>query len=118
MSFDEPNREMGKTICRRFQRAHGSSWALAGLWNTWTDKATGERVESCTMLTLNADEHPLMSRMPKPDPQLGTEAQAKRSVVPIELEDVGTWLLGTQEQAQALIRLAPAEALDAGPVGR
>ena len=38
----------------RFGRADGQPWG-AGLWNTWTDKATGEMVESYTMLTLNAD---------------------------------------------------------------
>jgi len=70
------------------------------------------------MLTLNADEHPLMSRMHKPDPKLGPDAQDKRSVVPIELEDVDAWLHGNQEQAQALVRLAPVEAFDAGPVGK
>ena len=118
MSFDEPNWETGKNIWWRFRRADGAPWALAGLWNTWTDKATGEMVESYTMLTLNADEHPLMSRMHKPDPKLGPDAQDKRSVVPIELEDVDSWLHGTPQQAQALIKLSPAEAFDAGPVGR
>ena len=117
VSFDEPNWETGKNVWWRFRRADGAPWALAGLWNTWTDKATGEMVESYTMLTLNADEHPLMSRMHKPDPKLGPDAQDKRSVVPIELEDVDAWLHGTPEQAQALIRLATAEVFDAGPVG-
>ena len=70
------------------------------------------------MLTLNADEHPLMSRMHKPDPKLGPEAQDKRSVAPIELEDVDIRLYGTPERARALIRLAPAEAFDVGPIGR
>jgi putative SOS response-associated peptidase YedK len=70
------------------------------------------------MLTLTADGHPLMSRMHKPDPKPGPDAQDKRSVVPIELEDVDVWLHGTQEQAQALVRLAPAEAFAAEPVGR
>jgi len=65
------------------------------------------------MLTLNADEHPLMSRMHKPDPKLGPDAQDKRSVVPVEFEDVDAWLHGTQEQSQALARLAPAKAFDA-----
>ena len=37
------------------------------------DKATGEVHESHTMLTLNADLHPLMSRMHKPDPKLPSE---------------------------------------------
>lgn len=118
MSFDEPNWETGKNIWWRFRRADGVPWALAGLWNTWTDKVSGEMIESYAMLTLNADDHPLMSRMHKPDPKRGPDAQDKRSVGPIELEDVDAWLHGTQEQAQALVRLAPAEAFDAGPIGR
>jgi hypothetical protein len=40
------------------------------------------------MLTLNADHHPLMNRMHKPDPKLGPEQQDKRSVFGIELDDV------------------------------
>lgn len=69
------------------------------------------------MLTLNADRHPLMNRMHKPDPELGPDQQDKRSVVPIELDDVDTWLIGSQEAAATLVRLAPAGAFDAGPVG-
>lgn len=116
MCFDEPNCETGKNIWRRFRCAHGSPWAPAGLWITWTDKATGEMVESYTMLTLNADEHPRMSRTHKPDLKLGPQAQDTRGVMPIKLDDVDAWLHGSPEQA--LIRLAPAEAFDAGPVGR
>jgi hypothetical protein len=71
VSFDEPNWESGKNAWWRFRRADGRLWGLAGLWNTWTDKATGEIVESYTMLTLNADDHPLMRRMHKPDLKLG-----------------------------------------------
>jgi hypothetical protein len=40
------------------------------------------------------------------------------SGVPIELEDVDAWLHGNQEQAQALVRLAPVDAFDAGPVSK
>ena len=68
--FDEPCWETGRNVWWRFRRADGQPWALAGLWNTWTDPATGELVESYTMLTLNADDHPLMRRMHKPDPAL------------------------------------------------
>ena len=117
VSFDEPNWESGKNIWWRFRRADGAPWGLAGLWNTWTDKTTGEVIESYTMLTLNADHHPLMSRMHKPDPKLGPDKQQdKRSVVPIELDDVDTWLGGSQEAAAALVMLAPAGVFDAGPV--
>ena len=68
------------------------------------------------MLTLNADEHPLMRRMHKPDPKLAADQQDKRSVVPIELSDVDQWLSGTVQEAQALIKLAPIEVFEAGPV--
>ena len=56
--FDEPNWESGKNEWWRFRRADGRAWGLAALWSTWTDKATGEIVESFTMLTMNADAHP------------------------------------------------------------
>jgi hypothetical protein len=54
---------------------------LAGQWNTWTDKASGEIIESYTMLTINADHHPLMSRMHKPDPKLPPDRGSRRNDV-------------------------------------
>jgi hypothetical protein len=116
VSFDEPNWESGKNIWWRFRRADGARWGLAGLWNIWTDKTTGEVIESNTMLTLNAEHRPLMSRMHKPGPKLRPYKQDKRSVVPIEFSDVDTLLGGSQEAAAALVVLALAEVFNAGPV--
>lgn len=113
--FDEPCWETGRNVWWSFRRADGQPWGLAGLWNTWTDPATGEVVESYTMLTLNADAHPLMRRMHKPDPKLGPDQQDKRSVIPIELDEVDAWLFGSQEEASRLLKLAPAEIFNAGP---
>lgn len=112
-SFDEPCWETGKNVWWRFKRADGTPWGLAGLWNVWVDPATGEEIESYTMLTINADAHPLMGRMHKPDPKLGPDQQDKRSVIPIEAGDVDQWLAGTMAQAQELLRLAPAEIFEA-----
>jgi putative SOS response-associated peptidase YedK len=103
LAFVEPNWETGKHIPWIFRRADGDPWGLAGLWNVWTDKATGEMVESYTMLTINADGHPM--RPP--------HMQDKRSVIPIEIEDVGQWLYGTVDEARELLTAAPAEAFDA-----
>ena len=114
VSFDEPNWETGKNIWWRFRRADVAPWGLAGLWNMWAGKTSGEIVESY-MLTLNADVHPLMSRMHKPDPKLGPDEQDKRSVIAIELADVDAWLFGTVDVARALVRVPPAEVFDAGP---
>lgn len=113
--FDEPNWESGKNVWWRFRRADQEPWGLAGLWNVWTDKATGEIHESYTMLTLNADAHPLMQRMHKPDPKLGPDEQDKRSVIAIEQGDVDQWLAGTVQEAQALLRLSPVASFAAGP---
>lgn len=113
--FDEPCWETGRNVWWRFRRSDGDPWGLAGLWNTWVDRATGELVESYTLLTLNADAHPLMQRMHKPDPKLPADAQDKRSVIPVEPEDVDTWLFGTTEEARSLVRLAPVEVFAAGP---
>jgi putative SOS response-associated peptidase YedK len=115
ISFDEPNWETGKNVWWRFRRADGAPWGLAGLWNIWTDKTTGEMVESYTMLTINADVHPLMSRMHKPDPKRAADQQDKRSPVPVEFEDVDTWLFGTQDQAETLLRVPSFEVFDARP---
>lgn len=117
LSFDEPNWETGKNVWWTFRRADGQPWGLAGLWNIWTDKATGQVHESYTMLTINADGHPLMSRMHKPDPKLGPDEQDKRSVIPLEREDWDQWLAGTLTEARSLLKLAPVETFDASPEG-
>jgi hypothetical protein len=53
------------------------------------------------MLTLNADAHPLMCRMHKPDPKLGADQQDKRSLVLLEPSAFDQWLAGTVEEARA-----------------
>jgi putative SOS response-associated peptidase YedK len=114
-SFDEPNWETGRNVWWRFRRADGTPWGIAGLWNTWTDKATGELIPSYTMLTINADQHPLMRRMHKPDPNLPPDRQDKRSLVAIEVEDADRWLYAPMEDAVELVKLTPAEMMEAGP---
>lgn len=115
LTFLEPNWESGKNVWWSFRRADGDPWGLAGLWNVWKDPTSGELHESYSMLTINADAHPLMKRMHKPDPRLPPNQQDKRSVIPIEQGDVDLWLAGTVEEASKLLKLAPVEEFDAGP---
>ena len=112
--FDEPNWESGRNVWWRFKRADGMPWGLAGLWNAWTDRRTGEVIESYTMLTINADDHPLMRRMHKPDPALPADRQDKRSVIAIEPGDVPRWLEGSVAEAQTLLRPPPVALIEAG----
>jgi putative SOS response-associated peptidase YedK len=113
--FFEPNWETGRNRWWAFRRADRAPFGLAGLWSAWLDPATGEQVQSYTMLTINADAHPLMSRMHKPDSRLRPDQQDKRSVVVLERADWDRWLAGAKPQAIDLLRLAPPEVFDHGP---
>lgn len=113
--FWEPCWESKRNVWWSFQRADGHAFGLAGLWNTWTDKGTGEVHESYTLLTINADTHPLMSRMHKPDPKLPPDQQDKRMVVVLESAFWDAWLEAPVDQARQLIGVAPLEEFLAGP---
>jgi len=104
-SFDEPCWETGKNVWWRFRSADGQPWGLAGLWNTWIDQSSGEVHESYTMLTANADHHPLMRRMHKLDPRLPPDQQDKRSVIPLAPQVWDAWLAGTPQTAQGLFKV-------------
>ena len=116
-AFYEPCWETGRHVPWRFQRVDGTPWGLAGLWNRWTDPQTGEILETFTMLTQNADAHPLMNRMHKPDPKRPPELQDKRSVVPIPLTEVLRWLTAPVQEAQSMVRLPPVEDFDSSAEG-
>jgi putative SOS response-associated peptidase YedK len=114
-SFDEPCWETGRNVWWRFRRADGEPWGLAGLWNEWIDPESGEILQTYSMLTINADDHPLMSRMHKPDPTLPPDGQDKRSVVSIELTDVDQWLHGSIGEIAGLVRAPAVDVIDAAP---
>lgn len=120
-AFEEPYWGHGgpKCIWWNFRRRDGAPWAIAGLWNEWTDPATGEILPSYTMLTINCNAHPLLSLMHKPDRDkegnvLPPEQQDKRTVVTLEPDAWQTWLHGTPADAAALMQLAPIELYDHG----
>jgi putative SOS response-associated peptidase YedK len=121
-SFFEPNWETGVHVPWQFRRADGQLWGLAGIWSTCVDPGTGELWESYSMLTLNANAHPLMSRMHKPevDPKtripLPLDQQDKRSVIPLEPHDFDRWLTCTVEEAKEMLKVPLVELFDAGPV--
>ena len=115
--FDYPNWESGENVWWTLRRADGQPWHLAGIWNAWTESTTGEVFESYTMLTQNCDGHPLLSRFHKPESDLPPDSQDKRTVVPLEVADLRTWLIGSHEEAASLVRLKPADIYDARPEG-
>jgi putative SOS response-associated peptidase YedK len=73
--------------------------AIASIWDTWTEPESGEVIASFSMLTINADSHPVMSRLHKPDDE-------KRTVVPLKPALFQDWLNATPETAKDLLNLA------------
>ncbi|TVO53071.1 SOS response-associated peptidase [Denitromonas halophila] len=93
----EPCYETGKAVWWRIQRADGLPMALAGLWErkNWDDDQPGW---SFTMLTVNADDHPVMRRFHKP----GDE---KRMTVILDGRQVEDWLAAaTEAQMREILR--------------
>lgn len=67
------------------------------------------------MITINAEAHPLMSRMHKPDPELRPDEQDKRGLMLLELEDVDIWLHAPTVVAAQLVPMTQLESSEAAP---
>jgi putative SOS response-associated peptidase YedK len=80
----EPDWRSGKAIATRIEGTDGEPLGIAGLWSSWK-ASSGEWVMSYTMLTINAQEHPLMKQFHKP-------ADEKRMVVILAPKSYQDWL--------------------------
>jgi putative SOS response-associated peptidase YedK len=83
----------------------GSPMAFAGVWSTWRDPVTGDRIRSCAIIT--TDAHPMLApihnRMPVMlDPEVWEEWLDRNMTDP--------------DQARALIKPLPETALTEHPV--
>jgi putative SOS response-associated peptidase YedK len=104
--FYEPNYETGKAVRWRIGMADGLPFAIAGMWRAWKEDDGGQSF-SFTMLTVNADEHPLMKRFHKPDDE-------KRSLVIVPRASYEDWLsCGSTDEARSFLNLFPADEMRA-----
>lgn len=76
---------------------------IAGIWTGWR-APDGAIIRSMSMLTVNADEHPLMKNFHRPEDE-------KRMVVVLEEVDFDTWLDPGLVRSDVLMRCFPAEML-------
>jgi putative SOS response-associated peptidase YedK len=103
-SIFEPCYETGKAVRWEINHADGSPLAIAGLWEYKSDGPNGLPLLSYTMLTINADGHPIMQRFHKPDDE-------KRMVVFLRPEQYDAWLTSDAEDAPEFLQRYPAERL-------
>ena len=102
----EPCYETRKAVRWRIERADSKPMGIAGIWERRL-KDDGLPAWSMSMLTINADGHPIMGRMHKP----GDE---KRSVVILPDEAWGDWLRAKSEAAaRGMLTLAAVDLLRA-----
>lgn len=105
----EPDWRSGKSVPTAISRSDGEPMGLAGLWDRWLDKTTGEVVHSFTMLTINADTHGLMRNFHRPDDE-------KRMVVVLPEDRYEDWLSASLPEAKSLLQPYSSDALQAVPV--
>lgn len=101
----EPDWRTGRAVPTRISRADGELMGIAGLWDSWTSPE-GEVVHSYTMLTLNADDHPLMKSFHRPEDE-------KRMVVILPKGFYADWLNATAANSHEFIKRFPADRLRA-----
>ena len=108
-AFFEPDWRSGRAVATGIASADGAPLGLAGLWARWRSPQ-GELVHSYTMLTINADTHPLMQNYHKP----GDE---KRMVVILSPPQYQAWLAASPARALDFLQAWPADKLQASAPG-
>jgi putative SOS response-associated peptidase YedK len=88
-AFYEPDWRSGKAVATRIEHVHGDPLGIAGLWSSWKGPK-GDWIFSFTMLTINADTHPLMNHFHKP-------ADEKRMVAILPEAHYQAWLNPTSD---------------------
>ena len=92
----------------KIHRRDNRPFALAGLWEWRPDPTNPDGAFSFTMLTINADRHPLMKRFHAPSDE-------KRMVVILQPHQYQAWLRVAASESMAFMQQCPAEALTAMP---
>lgn len=107
-SIFEPSYETGRAVRWNISHADGMPLGVAGIWDWRPNGPNGDPLVSFSMLTINADEHPLMRRFHKPTDE-------KRMLVFLARHEYDNWLHADVEEARSLFVPFPVEQLVARP---
>lgn len=110
----EPDWRSGEHVPTRFTPTDGGMFGIAGLWGPWKTPE-GDWINTFTMLTLNADDHPVFKHMHRPDPRRPPDMQDKRMLVFIPDGLYEAWLDAPAANSAEFIRQYPAELFVAMP---
>lgn len=103
-SFFEPSYESGKAERWEIADADSAALGIAGIWEHKQDGPNGLPLLSFSILTINADNHPLMRRFHKPNGE-------KRMVVILASDQYDEWLTASVDDAPHFFTPYPAERL-------
>jgi putative SOS response-associated peptidase YedK len=95
-NFYEPSYVTGKAERWEIKLANDEPFGIASLWDTWTDTQTGELITSFTMLTINADTHPVMKQFHKPEDE-------KRTPLVLATNQFDDWLNADQQIVASML---------------
>ena len=104
----EPDWRSGKAVPTRISTLDGSPLGIAGLWSFWKSEKA-EVVYSFTMLTINAEAHPLMQNFHRP-------THEKRMVVILPPERYQDWLAAAPADSMDFMVPFAADALQSAAV--
>ncbi len=102
-AFYEPDWRSGRAVATRIAARDGRPMGAAGLWSLWRSPA-GTEVFSFTLLTINADAHPLMRHLHKPQ-------EEKRMIVVLPTDQQDAWLQAPPEDSLRFLNPYPADLL-------
>ena len=95
-AFYESSWETGRAVRWRIAQHGDVPMGIAGIYRRWKNPAGGE-LFTFTMLTVNADGHPIMERFNKP-------GEEKRMVVIVDPDAYMTWLTCSLQQAPSFFK--------------
>lgn len=94
--FYEPSYVSGKAERWKIELETKEPFGIASIWDTWTDPSTGQVVTSFSMLTVNADAHPVMKQFHQADDE-------KRTPVILAPSQFHPWLSADEAVATSMM---------------
>lgn len=92
-----PNEPQGPSVRWKIWAASGDPLAIAGLYNTWYSPS-GKAIETFTMLMVNADKHPFMSKF-------HGLYDEKRMALILDRDEIDDWLTCPPDEATKYFRM-------------